>query len=160
MTREVKSRLNEVEGKALEPVPHLTKLITEVYSYGPLHEEPNSPGNKFQSQHHGSSKDLARLWDRLTTSTHLIETVYNDAGGTAASAGTIPQHRVLIFCQIKQMLDNIEHNPFKLEIPNVTYIYSQLRIPEGLHTDRVEAIKASAAVAANPMLPEVVIDAA
>ncbi|PLW56210.1 hypothetical protein PCANC_02036 [Puccinia coronata f. sp. avenae] len=58
----------------------------------------------------------------LTTSTHLIETVADDGGGTTASAGTIPQHRVLIFCQMKQMLDIIEHDVFKLQMPNVTYM--------------------------------------
>jgi len=58
----------------------------------------------------------------LTTSTHLIETVADDGGGTTASAGTIPQHRVLIFCQMKQMLDIIEHDLFKLQMPNVTYM--------------------------------------
>ncbi|KAA1101050.1 TATA-binding protein-associated factor mot1 [Puccinia graminis f. sp. tritici] len=58
----------------------------------------------------------------LTTSTHLIETVADDGGGTTASGGTIPQHRVLIFCQMKQMLDIIEHDLFKLQMPNVTYM--------------------------------------
>ncbi|KNZ49157.1 uncharacterized protein VP01_5177g4 [Puccinia sorghi] len=70
-----------------------------------------------------SAADLARLWDWLTTSTHLIETISNDVGGTAASAGKIPQHRVLIFCQMKKMLDIIEHDPFKLQMQNVTYMH-------------------------------------
>ncbi|KNZ44693.1 hypothetical protein VP01_891g7 [Puccinia sorghi] len=52
---------------------------------------------------------------------------------------------------MKQMLDIIEHNPFKFQMPNVTYIHPRLRISAGLHTDCVEAIK-FAAVVANPIL--------
>lgn len=58
----------------------------------------------------------------LTTSTHLIETAADDGGSATASGGTIPQHRVLIFCQMKQMLDIIEHDLFKLQMPNVSYM--------------------------------------
>jgi TATA-binding protein-associated factor len=39
-----------------------------------------------------------------------------------ASEATISQHRVLIFCQMKQMLDIIETDLFKALMPTVTYM--------------------------------------
>ncbi|KIY66070.1 SNF2 chromatin remodeling protein [Cylindrobasidium torrendii FP15055 ss-10] len=39
-----------------------------------------------------------------------------------SSGGTFSQHRVLIFCQMKQMLDIIENDLFKTHMPSVTYM--------------------------------------
>ncbi|CAO1627101.1 unnamed protein product [Jaminaea pallidilutea] len=48
----------------------------------------------------------------------------NGSGGEAAGVMTSvsSQHRVLIFCQMKQMLDIIEHDLFKVHMPSVTYM--------------------------------------
>ena len=43
-----------------------------------------------------------------------------DAEETAT--GAFSQHRVLIFCQMKQMLDIIETDLFKQHMPSVTYM--------------------------------------
>ncbi|EJD46099.1 SNF2 superfamily chromatin remodeling protein [Auricularia subglabra TFB-10046 SS5] len=40
----------------------------------------------------------------------------------AASSGGLAQHRVLIFCQMKQMIDIIEEDLFKRHMPSVTYM--------------------------------------
>ena len=39
-----------------------------------------------------------------------------------ASGPELPQHRVLIFCQMKQMIDIIEKDLFKKHMPSVTYM--------------------------------------
>ena len=39
-----------------------------------------------------------------------------------SSSGVFSQHRVLIFCQLKQMLDIIESDLFKKHMPSVTYM--------------------------------------
>jgi len=44
------------------------------------------------------------------------------ADSTGESAGVFSQHRVLIFCQMKQMLDLIETDLFKQLMPSVTYM--------------------------------------
>ncbi|KZO97896.1 SNF2 superfamily chromatin remodeling protein [Calocera viscosa TUFC12733] len=45
-----------------------------------------------------------------------------DESYSAASLATTSQHRVLIFCQMKQMIDIIENDLFKAAMPTVTYM--------------------------------------
>lgn len=52
------------------------------------------------------------------------------------SSSTFSQHRVLIFCQMKQMLDIIETDLFKRHMPSVTY----MRLDGGTDTNKRHAI--------------------
>lgn len=45
-----------------------------------------------------------------------------DTSGSGSSVGAFSQHRVLVFCQLKQMLDIIENDLFKKRMPSVTYM--------------------------------------
>ena len=50
-----------------------------------------------------------------------LQQLLNDCGiGTAS--GTVSPHRVLVFCQLKAMLDIIEFDLFKNHMPTVTYL--------------------------------------
>ncbi|KAM4703865.1 TATA-binding protein-associated factor 172 [Rhinophrynus dorsalis] len=49
-------------------------------------------------------------------------------GGTEAVVG---QHRLLIFCQLKSMLDIVEHDLLKPHLPSVTYLRLDGSIPAG-----------------------------
>ena len=42
------------------------------------------------------------------------------------------QHRVLIFCQLKSMLDIVEHDLLKPNLPSVTYLRLDGSVPAGL----------------------------
>ena len=44
------------------------------------------------------------------------------ADSEPTSSGAFSQHRVLIFCQMKQMIDIIENDLFKQHMPSVTYM--------------------------------------
>lgn len=51
------------------------------------------------------------------------DTIGGDAPDSITdSSGAFSQHRVLIFCQMKQMLDIIETDLFKVHMPSVTYM--------------------------------------
>lgn len=41
------------------------------------------------------------------------------------------QHRVLIFCQLKSMLDIVEHDLLKPKLPTVTYLRLDGSVPAG-----------------------------
>ncbi|XP_076025391.1 TATA-binding protein-associated factor 172 [Genypterus blacodes] len=57
-------------------------------------------------------------------------------GGSGASEGcteaVVAQHRVLIFCQLKSMLDIVEHDLLKPKLPTVTYLRLDGSVPAGL----------------------------
>lgn len=42
------------------------------------------------------------------------------------------QHRVLIFCQLKSMLDIVEHDLLRPKLPSVTYLRLDGSVPAGL----------------------------
>ena len=58
------------------------------------------------------------------------------ADSVEESSGVISQHRVLIFCQMKQMLDIIETDLFKQLMPSVTY----MRLDGGTDANKRHAI--------------------
>lgn len=56
-------------------------------------------------------------------------------GGGGPEGGTeavVAQHRVLIFCQLKSMLDIVEHDLLKPKLPSITYLRLDGSVPAGL----------------------------
>lgn len=56
-------------------------------------------------------------------------------GGSGSEGGTesvVAQHRVLIFCQLKSMLDIVEHDLLKPKLPSVTYLRLDGSVQAGL----------------------------
>ncbi|EHB13114.1 TATA-binding protein-associated factor 172 [Heterocephalus glaber] len=54
--------------------------------------------------------------------------------GSTSESGTesvVAQHRILIFCQLKSMLDIVEHDLLKPHLPSVTYLRLDGSIPPG-----------------------------
>lgn len=55
------------------------------------------------------------------------------------------QHRVLIFCQLKSMLDIVEHDLLKPKLPSVTYLRLDGSVPAGLRHSIVSRSEPQAA---------------
>lgn len=53
-------------------------------------------------------------------------------GSEGATEAVVGQHRVLIFCQLKSMLDIVEHDLLKPKLPSVTYLRLDGGVPAGL----------------------------
>lgn len=53
-------------------------------------------------------------------------------GSEGATEAVVAQHRVLIFCQLKSMLDIVEHDLLKPKLPSVTYLRLDGSVPAGL----------------------------
>lgn len=58
----------------------------------------------------------------LANTSDLVKSELADAEPTSSTSGAFSQHRVLIFCQMKQMLDIVENVLFKKHMPSVTYM--------------------------------------
>ncbi|GAB1607432.1 TATA-binding protein-associated factor 172-like [Argonauta hians] len=52
-------------------------------------------------------------------------------GGTNTTTPVVNQHRVLLFCQLKSMLNIVENDLLKVHMPNVTYLRLDGSIPAG-----------------------------
>ena len=58
----------------------------------------------------------------------------------------VSQHRVLVFCQMKQMLDIIENDLFKKHMPSVTYMRLDGSVPADKRFDIVETFNADPSI--------------
>ncbi|XP_051883424.1 TATA-binding protein-associated factor 172 isoform X1 [Pristis pectinata] len=55
----------------------------------------------------------------------------NSAASENGTESVVAQHRVLIFCQLKSMLDIVEHDLLKPQIPSITYLRLDGSVPAG-----------------------------
>lgn len=84
----------------------------------------------------GSLRDIAHA-PKLETLMQLLQscgigvssTNEGEAAANAIEEGAVSQHRVLIFCQMKQMLDIIEKDLFKSLMPSVSYMRLDGSVP-------------------------------
>ncbi|KAF4791370.1 TATA-binding protein-associated factor 172 isoform X1 [Turdus rufiventris] len=73
---------------------------------------------------------------KLKSTGHVFQLLL-DCGlgnGGSSESGTeavVAQHRVLIFCQLKSMLDIVEHDLLRPQLPSVTYLRLDGSIPAG-----------------------------
>ncbi len=72
----------------------------------------------------------------LANTNDLGKSELADAEPTSSSPGAFSQHRVLIFCQMKQMLDIVENVLFKKHMPSVTY----MRLDGGTDANKRHAV--------------------
>jgi len=101
----------------------------------------NHPGLVLQPKHPKYNEITTRLkqegttiWDmkhapKLAALAELLSDCGITGGGLGAksdiealSAGVVSQHRALIFCQVREMLDRIEKDVLKAKFPDVTYL--------------------------------------
>jgi TATA-binding protein-associated factor len=61
-------------------------------------------------------------------------------------ATAVNQHRVLIFCQLKQMLDIVEFDLFKRHMPSVTYMRLDGDVPQAARVPMVEKFNADPSI--------------
>lgn len=57
--------------------------------------------------------------------------------GIGVQTESVSQHRALIFCQLKAMLDIVEHDLLRKHLPSVTYLRLDGSVPASLRQDIV-----------------------
>ncbi|MCI4376245.1 hypothetical protein PGIGA_G00186100 [Pangasianodon gigas] len=74
---------------------------------------------------------------KLKATGHVFQLLLDCGLGSSGSSdvsteAVVAQHRVLIFCQLKSMLDMVEHDLLKPQLPTVTYLRLDGSVPAGL----------------------------
>ncbi|XP_068114094.1 TATA-binding protein-associated factor 172 [Hyperolius riggenbachi] len=84
------------------------------------------------STHSSSLRDIQHA-PKLSALKQLLLDCGLGSAGTAESGteAVVAQHRILIFCQLKSMLDIVEHDLLKPHLPSVTYLRLDGSIPAG-----------------------------
>ncbi|XP_077678748.1 TATA-binding protein-associated factor 172 isoform X3 [Eretmochelys imbricata] len=82
--------------------------------------------------HNSSLRDIQHA-PKLSALKQLLLDCGLGNGGSSESGteAVVAQHRILIFCQLKSMLDIVEHDLLKPHLPSVTYLRLDGSIPAG-----------------------------
>lgn len=82
--------------------------------------------------HNSSLRDIQHA-PKLSALKQLLLDCGLGNGGSSESGteAVVAQHRVLIFCQLKSMLDIVEHDLLRPQLPSVTYLRLDGSIPAG-----------------------------
>ncbi|XP_053648070.2 TATA-binding protein-associated factor 172 isoform X2 [Cherax quadricarinatus] len=95
----------------------------------PRHPEYERISAKLKS-HNSTLSDISHSAKLPALKQLLVDCGIGVDGGSAAEA-VVSQHRALIFCQLKAMLDIIENDLLKVHLPNVTYLRLDGSVPAG-----------------------------
>uniref|UniRef100_A0A8B9IZQ3 B-TFIID TATA-box binding protein associated factor 1 n=1 Tax=Amazona collaria TaxID=241587 RepID=A0A8B9IZQ3_9PSIT len=84
------------------------------------------------ASHSSSLRDIQHA-PKLSALKQLLLDCGLGNGGSSESGteAVVAQHRVLIFCQLKSMLDIVEHDLLRPQLPSVTYLRLDGSIPAG-----------------------------
>ncbi|KAH8236804.1 hypothetical protein KR026_011206 [Drosophila bipectinata] len=94
------------------------------------------------------SEDLARVSAQLAQSNSSLDDIEHSAKlpalkqllldcGIGVQTESVSQHRALIFCQLKAMLDIVEHDLLRRHLPSVTYLRLDGSVPASQRQDIV-----------------------
>uniref|UniRef100_A0A8C1M3I5 BTAF1 RNA polymerase II, B-TFIID transcription factor-associated n=1 Tax=Cyprinus carpio TaxID=7962 RepID=A0A8C1M3I5_CYPCA len=120
-------------GHVFQALQYLRKLCNHpALVLTPQHPEYKHITEQLISQH-SSLRDIQHAPKLSALKQLLLDCGLGSAG--AADGGTeavVAQHRVLIFCQLKSMLDIVEQDLLKTQLPTVTYLRLDGSVQAGL----------------------------
>uniref|UniRef100_A0A8C7FVY5 B-TFIID TATA-box binding protein associated factor 1 n=1 Tax=Oncorhynchus kisutch TaxID=8019 RepID=A0A8C7FVY5_ONCKI len=87
----------------------------------PQHPEYKRITDQLAAQH-SSLRDIQHSPKLSALKQLLLDCGLGSSGSAEGTEAVVAQHRVLIFCQLKSMLDIVEHDLLKLQLPTVTYL--------------------------------------
>ena len=129
---EVKNGIDSNEGK--QHIFKALQYMRKLCNHPGLVLQPKHP--KYADISAQLKRDGSSIWDvknapKLAALTELLVDCGITGGGLAdksesetltMGAGVVSQHRALIFCQVREMLDRIETDVLKAKLPGVTYL--------------------------------------
>ncbi|XP_029553933.1 TATA-binding protein-associated factor 172 [Salmo trutta] len=87
----------------------------------PQHPEYKRITDQLAAQH-SSLRDIQHSPKLSALKQLLLDCGLGSSGSAEGTEAVVAQHRVLIFCQLKSMLDIVEHDLLKPQLPTVTYL--------------------------------------
>ncbi|CAB1312496.1 unnamed protein product [Coregonus sp. 'balchen'] len=87
----------------------------------PQHPEYKRITDQLAAQH-SSLRDIQHSPKLSALKQLLLDCGLGSSGSAEGREVVVAQHRVLIFCQLKSMLDIVEHDLLKPQLPTVTYL--------------------------------------
>uniref|UniRef100_A0A673HUZ7 TATA-binding protein-associated factor 172-like n=1 Tax=Sinocyclocheilus rhinocerous TaxID=307959 RepID=A0A673HUZ7_9TELE len=120
-------------GHVFQALQYLRKLCNHpALVLTPQHPEYKHITEQLSSQH-SNLRDILHAPKLSALKQLLLDCGLGSAG--AADGGTeavVAQHRILIFCQLKSMLDIVEQDLLKAQLPTVTYLRLDGSVQAGL----------------------------
>uniref|UniRef100_A0A6Q2Y175 BTAF1 RNA polymerase II, B-TFIID transcription factor-associated n=1 Tax=Esox lucius TaxID=8010 RepID=A0A6Q2Y175_ESOLU len=97
----------------------------------PQHPEYKRITEQLAAQH-SSLRDIQHSPKLSALKQLLLDCGLGGGGSAEGTEAVVAQHRVLIFCQLKSMLDIVEHDLLKPQMPTVTYLRLDGSVQAGL----------------------------
>ncbi|XP_015202494.1 TATA-binding protein-associated factor 172 isoform X1 [Lepisosteus oculatus] len=119
-------------GHVFQALQYLRKLCNHpALVLTPLHPEYRRIIEQLSAQH-SNLRDIQHA-PKLSALKQLLLDCGLGNGGSAegGTEAVVAQHRVLIFCQLKSMLDIVEHDLLKPQMSSVTYLRLDGSVPAG-----------------------------
>lgn len=120
-------------GHVFQALQYLRKLCNHpALVLTPQHPEHKRISEQLTSQN-SSLRDIQHAPKLSALKQLLLDCGLGSSGSSDVSTeAVVAQHRVLIFCQLKSMLDMVEHDLLKPQLPTVTYLRLDGSVPAGL----------------------------
>uniref|UniRef100_A0A8B9GYI2 B-TFIID TATA-box binding protein associated factor 1 n=1 Tax=Astyanax mexicanus TaxID=7994 RepID=A0A8B9GYI2_ASTMX len=120
-------------GHVFQALQYLRKLCNHpALVLTPQHPEHKRISEQLSSQH-SSLRDIQHAPKLSALKQLLLDCGLGSAGSSdGGTEAVVAQHRVLIFCQLKSMLDIVEQDLLKPQLPSVTYLRLDGSVPAGL----------------------------
>uniref|UniRef100_A0A8C7V465 BTAF1 RNA polymerase II, B-TFIID transcription factor-associated n=1 Tax=Oncorhynchus mykiss TaxID=8022 RepID=A0A8C7V465_ONCMY len=116
----------EEEKPKLKATGHVFQYLRKLCNHPglvllPQHPEYKRITDQLAAQH-SSLRDIQHSPKLSALKQLLLDCGLGSSGSAEGTEAVVAQHRVLIFCQLKSMLDIVEHDLLKLQLPTVTYL--------------------------------------
>ncbi|KAI5617401.1 TATA-binding protein-associated factor 172, partial [Silurus asotus] len=120
-------------GHVFQALQYLRKLCNHpALVLTPQHPEHKRISEQLASQN-SSLRDIQHAPKLSALKQLLLDCGLGSSSSSDVSTeAVVAQHRVLIFCQLKSMLDMVEHDLLKPQLPTVTYLRLDGSVPAGL----------------------------
>ncbi|KAL7990489.1 hypothetical protein Chor_013919 [Crotalus horridus] len=132
VTEETEKPKLKATGHVFQALQYLRKLCNHPALVLTTHHPEHKRITEKLAAENSSLRDIQHAPKLSALKQLLLDCGLGNGGSPESGTETIvAQHRILIFCQLKSMLDIVEHDLLKPHLPSVTYLRLDGSIPAG-----------------------------